>query len=273
MKSKNRKWIIIGGSILGFFMCACIGLIILGKWAGSDPKVQATTTARSVARMTGTAIAMVNATGSAIPTSTTSQTARPTNTIIPSKTPTETIDPLFTPPTSTSTATNTPTATASNTPTITPSPTKTSTPTKTPTATIGPTPIPTDAGMSTWIIHDSTYVGVRDLSWDKYLGYFRAEEGKIFVSVYIVVINMGDTEKSVLESDFSLIDGGGQITSGVFFAEKEPKFSGCTLTPGGSCEGWWTTMIVDNPQVRGNLTLRWDPCLLFCDAMDVYIRQ
>jgi hypothetical protein len=200
---------------------------------------------------------------------TSSQTPESTKTITPtsSKTPTETLDPSITPPTSTASPTTTETATHTSTYTITPTPTQTRTPTVTPTL------IPTDAGISRWMVHDSVYVGVRDIDWNYYLGYYRAETGKIYVSLYIKVINNSDTETTVFWSDLSLIDGGGEISGGVIFGELEPAFSTCTLRPGGSCEGWWTTMIWDRPDVKNNLTLRWDPCFFNCDPLEVVIRQ
>lgn len=158
-------------------------------------------------------------------------------------------------------------ATATFTPTI------TFTPTKTQTATISPTPIPSTAGASDWISYDDKLIGVRKIVFSNYLGYFVPETGKIFVSIYVVAINNTDSEYTFSKSDLKLVDGGGQITSGVIFAEKEPSFSGCTMKPGGTCEGWWTTMIWDRPDVKNSLIFRWDPCLLFCSPMEIPINQ
>lgn len=116
-------------------------------------------------------------------------------------------------------------------------------------------------------------VGVRDIAFNKYLGYYRAEQGKIYVSLYIVAINGSDRETSFFDDDFALVDGGGEVTGGVIFGRKEPEFSSCTIKPGGVCEGWWTTMIWDRPEVKDKLTFRWDPCLLFCSAMETPINQ
>lgn len=116
-------------------------------------------------------------------------------------------------------------------------------------------------------------IGVREIVFSKYLGYFRPETGKIFVSLYVVAINQSGEEKSFLESDLALVDGGGEISGSVIFGDKEPEFSSCTLKPGGNCEGWWTTVIWDKPEVKDKLSFRWNPCWVFCSAMEVEIRQ
>ncbi len=265
--SKVILWVVGGVVVLCLF--ACLGFYLLGKIAESDPSVQATGTAQVVGRLTKTAeskaLSLQNTLTANAPT--------------PSVTASPTIDPFFTPPTPTMTATSTVTATVTFTPTKTPLPTNTLTPTKTPipsrtpTATLSPTPIPPIAGVSDWITYDDKLIGVREIVFSNYLGYYRPETGKIFVSLYVVAINNSTQEYSFLESDLGLVDGGGEITSGVYFAEKEPSFSSCTIKPGGACEGWWTTMIWDRPEVKNNLNFRWDPCLLLCPAMETPIRQ
>jgi hypothetical protein len=280
-KTSKIKTILI--SIFGLSICACLALFLLGFWASSNPGYQATGTSRSQERLTGTAQMISLLTQASLPTSTV--TATNTHTVIPSSTatktntPTETLDPSFTPPTPTLTVppTITPSPTRTNTSTQTPTntatPTNTHTPTKTSTPTNTPTPIPPSAGVSDWILYEGNMIGVREIAWDTYLGYFRAEQGKIYVSLYIVAINNSNSTKAFDESDFSLIDGGGEITHGVIFGRKEPEFGSCQIIPGGACEGWWTTMIWNKPEVKGDLTFRWDPCLIFCDAMEVTIQQ
>lgn len=268
--SRKTKLMRIMGIGAGLFVCLCVGCVFLTVWAGNDPAVQATGTARAEGRITGTAIGFAQATEDArptetlTPTSTASPTDTPTRTSTP--TPTHTIDPFYTPPTPTETPlpTSTPTPTLTFTPTATH--TSTSTPTVTPTFTPTATPIPETAGLSDWAIHDGQHLGIMDISWDNYLSYFRPDEGKIYVSLYIVAINLSDSEGTFFESNLSLVDGGGQVTGGVIFGEKEPAFSTCTVLPGGKCEGWWTTMIWDRPEVRQTLILRWDPCLIFCEV-------
>lgn len=88
-----------------------------------------------------------------------------------------------------------------------------------------------------------------------------------------MAINYSDSTYTFSVSDLGLVDGGGEITSGVIFGSVEPEYDSCTVKPGGKCEGWWTTMIWDRPEVKENLRFRWDPCLLFCDAMETYIFQ
>ena len=141
--------------------------------------------------------------------------------------------------------------------------------TKTPT----PTPIPETAGLSNWMVDDGRYLGVREISWDKYLGYYRPEKGQIFLSIYIISINNSNREFTFSPSDINLVDGGGEIHGRVVFGDKEPTFSSCTVKPGGICEGWWTTMIWDRPEVRENLFIRWNPCWLFCDTQEVPVIQ
>lgn len=267
-KSNRRRRIIyiIIGSITGVCVCMCIGFYALDRWVvGTDPSVQATRTARVVARATEKAQAIAEETQAALPTSTTTPT--PTHTPTGTPTPTNTLDPSITPPTST------PTQTPTETSTVTPTPTNTATPTETSTPTPTHTPIPSAAGLSGWIIYEDKYVGVSDIQWNYSLGYFRAEKGKILVSLYIIAINKTDHEETFYESNIAMVDGGGEVTGGVIFSQVEPEFSTCTLKPGGVCEGWWTTMIWDRPEVKENLLLRWDPCFLFCDAMETEIHQ
>jgi hypothetical protein len=281
--NKRRLILAIVAGIAGLCLLTCIGIYALGKWAESDPSVQATGTARAGARQTGTAEAIALATRRALPTSTFEPSVTPTMTAVPTNTstpsPTETMDPSITPPTSTptptATHTNTPTATGTKTATATrtPPPTKTPLPSKTPIPTKTFTPVPPAAGLTDWIVYQGKKVGVRDLSWNKYLSYYRPDQGKIYVSLYIVAINESDSETTFFENDFELVDGGGEITGGVIFGRKEPEFNTCTVKPGGTCEGWWTTMIWDRPEVKADLTFRWDPCLIFCDAMEIPIQQ
>ena len=136
-----------------------------------------------------------------------------------------------------------------------PPPSPTPRPTRMPTA----TPFPTTAGMTRWLTHHGQRVGVKDIAWSTSLGYFRAEAGHIYLSLYIIAVNTGEDTETFRPLDFSVVDGGGEITSGVVFGEKEPTFNACTVRPGGVCEGWWTTMIWNRPEVRSNLTLRWSP--------------
>jgi hypothetical protein len=249
---------VIGGVIL-----LCLLVVVAIILIGSSPAAKANATKLAQDRdKTLTANA---------PTLTLSPTSTPTITDTP------TIDPFFTPPTPTSTATFTLTATVTRTPTKTPLPTKTNTPTKTqipsrtPISTRTPTIIPSVAGVSDWISYQDKLIGVREIVFSNYLGYFVPETGKIFVSLYVVAINNSTQEYTF--SDLELVDGGGEITYGVVLAKKEPSFSSCTIKPGGTCEGWWTTMIWNRPEVKSNLKFRWNPCLILCPAMETAIRQ
>ena len=109
------------------------------------------------------------------------------------------------------------------------------------------------------MVHEDQKVGVREIWWGYSLGYYRPESGKIFLSLYLVGINIGNSEETFNPLDFDLIDGGGEIHSYLIFADKEPEFSLCTVKPGGTCEGWWTTSIWDRLEVKENLTFRWEP--------------
>lgn len=167
--------------------------------------------------------------------------------------------------------TDTPPQTSTPSPTSTP--TNTPTPTATPTPTIAPTAIPDTAGLTNWMLYDGMQVGVREMRWNNSLGYFRPEDGKIYVSVYIVAINLSEQTQTFSPSDFSLVDGGGQITGGVIFGEIEPEFSSCTVRTNGVCEGWWTTQIWNRPEVKENLSFRWSPCLVMCSSLETPILQ
>ena len=128
---------------------------------------------------------------------------------------------------STSTATIfTATSTETLTPTITLTPTETLIPTETLTPTItltpaqSPTPTPLPAGLSDWLIYDGIKVGVADISFNRYLGYFSTDQGKTYVSIYLVAHNASSEEHTILDYYIELVDERGEITSGVLFGEK-----------------------------------------------------
>jgi len=149
-------------------------------------------------------------------------------------------------------------------------PTTSPTPTLEPTATITKTPIPKTAGHSDWIEYEDTKVGVREISWNSWLGYFRPEKGKIYYSIYIIAINLSDKTVNFNPYDFSVVDGGGEIHSQVIFAKIEPDFDSCTVRQGGVCEGWWTTFIWDRPEVKKNLIIKYEPSW-FSESMETSI--
>lgn len=156
-------------------------------------------------------------------------------------------------------------------PTETPLPTDT--PTATPTSTASPTAIPESAGISDWMTYDEMKVGVQEIRWSNSLGFYRPEEGKIYVSVYVVAINLSDQTQTFSPADFSIVDGGGQISGYAIFGEIEPEFSNCTVRTNGVCEGWWTTQIWDRPEVKNELLIRWSPCLITCSPLETLIIQ
>jgi hypothetical protein len=121
-----------------------------------------------------------------------------------------------------------------------------------------PTAIPETAGVTDWLRYENTIVGVRKIAWDSYLGYFRPEKDKIFLSIYIVAINLSEGEETFNPFDFALIDGGGEV-NGQLLVSKEPEFSLCTVRTNGVCEGWWSTAIWNRPEVQQNLIFRWSP--------------
>jgi hypothetical protein len=123
------------------------------------------------------------------------------------------------------------------------------------------------------MVYDDMQVGIQEMRWDTSLGYFRPEEGKIYLSVYIIAINLSEQTQTFNPSDFSLIGGGGQISGNVIFGELDPTFSSCTVRPTGACEGWWTTMIWDRPEVKSNLSFKWSPCLITCSPLETPILQ
>jgi len=254
-KKHSKGWIIpvaiVGGIVLAIIgsmvLCFVIGLIETSK-----PGYSETATSESSTR-TATFF-----------TATSTETLTPTLTLTSTKTLAPTI-------TWTPTETLTPTITL--TPTLTFTSTKTFTPTLTKTPTKSPTPTPLPAGLSDWLIYDGIKVGVKDIAFNKYLGYYSAEQGKIYVSIYLVAYNISASEESIFDSDIALVDGRGEITSGVLFGRKSPEFTSCTLKPGGSCEGWWTTMIWDSPETKENLIFRWSPCWFSCGPFETQIFQ
>ncbi len=132
------------------------------------------------------------------------------------------------------------------------------------------TPIP--AGATEWLTYEGKQVGVREIAWSYRLEHYRPESGKIFLSLYIIGINAGDSEETFSPHNFSLVDGGGEISGQLLIEPKEPEFSPCTVKPGGMCEGWWTTAIWDRPDVKENLMFRWDPGF-WSEPLEVPIQQ
>lgn len=149
----------------------------------------------------------------------------------------------------------------------------------TPTQTITPsptftlTPIPDTPGITDWMIYDGMQVGIREMRWDRSLGYFRPEEEKIYLSVYVIAINLSEKTQTFYPSDFDMVDGGGQISGHVIFGELDPTFTSCTVRTNGVCEGWWTTMIWDREEVKRDLSFRWGPCLITCSPLETPIFQ
>jgi len=149
-------------------------------------------------------------------------------------------------------------------------PPATSTPT--PTSAPTPTPLPDNAGITEWLVYGGTMVGVREMVWSYRIDYYRPESGKVFVSLYILAMNIGDSEESFYSGDFALVDGGGEIHGELFLPEREPSFGSCAIKPGGVCEGWWTTSIWDRDEVKEKLLFRWDPAL-FASIQETPIDQ
>ena len=235
---KSKKWIIPIVIMVGFFFVSCVVLMVIAVIETSKPGYSETATSESSTKTATIFTATITETLTPTIILTSTITLTPTETLIP----TETL-----------------------TPTLTPTPSQTFTPTLTKTPTKSPTPTPLPAGLSDWLIYDGIKVGVADISFNRYLGYFSADQGKIYVSIYLVAYNESSYEQRISEDDIALVDGRGVITSGVLFGEKNTSFDGCTLKPGGSCEGWWTTMIWDSPETKENLVFRWSPCF-FCSG-------
>ncbi len=122
-----------------------------------------------------------------------------------------------------------------------------------------PTATPDVAGATVWLEYEGQRVGVREVSWNYRLGIWRPEDGNVFLSVYIVGTNTGKNEETFNPLDFAVVDGSGRVNGTSWLAEKEPEFDLCTAKPGGTCEGWWTTQIVDRPKARENLIFQWEP--------------
>jgi hypothetical protein len=129
------------------------------------------------------------------------------------------------------------------------------------------------AGISEWIIYEDQFVGVDYIDWNDRLGIFRAGDGKIYASIYIVVYNQGNTTETYSRNDFSLVDGNGKVNTRDLFAKRQPDFKSCTAQPGQTCQGWWTTEIVDTPESREFLTLVWSPCVFACGPFRTQIDE
>ncbi|NLE46464.1 MAG: SH3 domain-containing protein [Chloroflexi bacterium] len=128
------------------------------------------------------------------------------------------------------------------------------------------------AGASDWLEYHGLKIGVREVRWDYSLNYFTPQEGMIYFSAYIIAVNESDVEETFFESDIEVVDGGGEVRGDVIFGYVSPRFSSCTVKPGGVCEGWWTTQMWDRPEVRENLLLRWEPSWVD-PALETEIRQ
>jgi hypothetical protein len=134
------------------------------------------------------------------------------------------------------------------------------------------TPIPDSAGLTEWMVYKNLYVGVKDISWDYYFGYFVPEKGEVFLSLYIIAINNSNSSQTFKEGDFGVIDGNKNLQGHTLFSSKEPSFGRCTVRSGGKCEGWWSTIVLDQPDVKENITLFWDPCL-FCERIEIQVLE
>jgi hypothetical protein len=130
-----------------------------------------------------------------------------------------------------------------------------------------------EAGVTKWLTYNNLKMGVQKIEWSYSLGYYVPENGEIFLSLYIVGFNNSTSEDSFDSRDIALVDGNGQVNSHLLIEPREPGLGSCTVKPGGKCEGWWTTKVLDKPQVKQNLILRWSPCLLFCNSMETPIIQ
>ena len=119
--------------------------------------------------------------------------------------------------------------------------------------------IPAAPMFTDWLFKEGQLVGIRDLAWNTKLGMTVPEQGRIYLSIYIITKNTGSGEKDFFVDDFEIVDGGNEVNRSVLFGNLEPGFNTCTIGPGGICEGWWTTMIWDRPEARQNLRLRWKP--------------
>lgn len=240
--SKNNwhpiRTMVIGA--VGLFACLCVAVLGVAYMGSQTPEFKQTTTARAVAAATQ----LIERSWTATPTSTATATRPPTQTSTPG--PTDT--PTSTVPPKTETAAARATAAAAS---PTPRPSATTKPTKAPSAT------PESAGASAWLEHDGRVIGVKDVAWDKSTGIYRAETGKILMSVYLIGINQGDGEANFNPFEFEVVDGTGQINTKNWIGEKEPTFSSCSVVAHGTCQGWWTSQVIDTPEVRTKLTLRW----------------
>jgi hypothetical protein len=294
---KRRTLLILIGAAVGVCVLGCLAVMALGNWYSQTPGYKATTTAEAIATMTKVAVvAMLSRTPTPISTSTPPDT--PTATRIPTSTETPTPTNTLDPKTATAQAIANKNATATAQVAQARQGTATA---QTATAQAKMTQIAAnatataqgkyatavaqtaeanavatvvaEAGVTKWLTYKGQQIGVQRIAWSYSLSYYRPESGKIFVSLYIVGVNKGTSEDTFNPLDIGLVDGGGEVNGRVFIEPREPEYQLCTIKPGGRCEGWWTTMIWDRPEVKQGLAFRWSPCLLLCDSQETPIVQ
>lgn len=166
--SRRKLALGIGAAIVGLSVCACIGVFVLFRCATSDPRYQATMTARAIARPTQTILAAARATDRTQPT----HTSRPPDTLVATN-----------PPKPTDTAVSTKTAALSNTPT--PKPSSTARPTDLPqrTATFKPTSTPRPTELTETIVDVPAILGKPVADVEKSVGK----------SIEILPLKVGDS--------------------------------------------------------------------------------
>jgi len=294
---KRRTLLILIGAAVGVCGLGCLAVMAFSNWYGQTPGYKATTTAEAIATMTKAAVvAMLSRTPTPIststPTDTPTATRTPTSTETP--TPTNTLDPKTV--TAQAIANKNATATAqviqarqgtataqtataeakvaqvAANATATAQVKQATAVVQTAEANVAATAA-AEAGVTKWLTYKGQQIGIQKIAWSYSLSYYRPEDGKIFLSLYIIGVNKGTSEESFNPLDIGLVDGGGEVSGRVFIEPREPEYQLCTIKPGGRCEGWWTTMIWDRPAVKQSLTFRWSPCLLFCDSQETPIVQ
>ena len=119
--------------------------------------------------------------------------------------------------------------------------------------------VPGGPMFSDWIYHEGEVVAVQRIDISRNIDYLPAGVDKIFFSMYIVAKNTGRQQMTVDPSAFRLVDSSGSVKEAVLFPSLSPAFGPCEADQEEICEGWWTTVIDDKPEIRENMSIQWLP--------------
>lgn len=119
--------------------------------------------------------------------------------------------------------------------------------------------VPGGLMFSDWIYQEGQVVAVQRIDISRSIDYLSPGVDKIYFSMFIVAKNAGKRQMTFHPSDFRLVDSTGSIKEAVLLPTRSPAFDLCEAGQNEVCEGWWTTVIDDRPEIRENMSIQWLP--------------